>query len=101
MRARSPQTLGGTSAILEFYVEDVDTAFRRAIDAGAMPKLPVADSFFGDRHGQLVDPLGHVWAVATVREGLTPEEVDARAREHFAGMAGSPLATRKPHQAGA
>ena len=84
MPTRSPQTLGGTSTILEMYVEDVDAAFKRAIDAGAEPKIGVADMFFGDRYGQLTDPFGHVWALATMRETLTPEEIDRRAMEHFA-----------------
>jgi uncharacterized glyoxalase superfamily protein PhnB len=67
--------------ILELYVEDVDRAFARAIEAGAQPKIPVAETFYGDRYGQLVDPFGHVWALATVRETLDAREVDRRAGE--------------------
>lgn len=86
VRTRSPETLRGTSFILEIYVDDVDQAFRRAIDAGAAPKIPVANAFYGDRYGQIVDPFGHVWALATVLETLDPEEVDARAAAHFGTM---------------
>jgi uncharacterized glyoxalase superfamily protein PhnB len=86
MRTRSPETLKGTSVILELYVEDVDAAYTRAIDAGAAPKIPVANAFYGDRYGQLTDPFGHVWALATPLEWLTPEEVDRRAMEHFGLM---------------
>lgn len=39
--------------------------------------------FYGDRYGHLTDPFGHVWTVATVREILSPKEVDRRAIEHF------------------
>jgi uncharacterized glyoxalase superfamily protein PhnB len=81
VRTRSPQTLKGTSVILELYVDDVDGAFRHAIEAGAEPKIPVAEAFYGDRYGQLVDPFGHVWALATVVETLTAREVDQRAAE--------------------
>ncbi len=81
VKTRSPQTLKGTSVILELYVDDVDRAFRRAIEAGAEPKIPVAEAFYGDRYGQLVDPFGHVWALATVLETLTAREVDERAAE--------------------
>jgi uncharacterized glyoxalase superfamily protein PhnB len=81
IRTRSPESLRGTSVILELYVDDVDRAFGRAIEAGAQPKIPVADTFYGDRYGQLVDPFGHVWALATVRETLEAREVDRRAGE--------------------
>src|SRR3954453_13097811 len=50
--ARAPETLGASSTILEIYVDDVDAAYQRAVDAGATPTLPPADTFFGDRYGQ-------------------------------------------------
>ncbi len=87
MRTRSPHTLGGTSLVLELYVDDVDEAFRRAIEAGGKPKMDVADTFYGDRLGQFEDPFGHVWGIATVIEELEPEEVDRRARARFAPTA--------------
>jgi PhnB protein len=86
MKTRSPETLRGTSVILELYVDDVDAAFRRAAEAGATPKIPVANAFYGDRYGQLIDPFGHVWALATVLETLTASEVDERAAAHFGQM---------------
>jgi uncharacterized glyoxalase superfamily protein PhnB len=89
MKTRSPETLQGSTVILELYVEDVDGAFRRAVEAGARPKIPVADAFYGDRYGQLVDPFGHVWALATVVETLTTREVDQRAADYFSQMQGA------------
>ncbi len=86
-RTRSPETLRGTSVILELYVDDVDRAFARAVQAGAASKIPVANTFYGDRLGQVTDPFGHVWALASVVETLSPREVDARAAAHFAQMA--------------
>lgn len=83
---RAPVTLNGTSVILELYVDDVDAAFRKALDAGGSTKIPVAEAFYGDKYGQLADPFGHVWALATVVEELTGEEVDKRAEEHFGRM---------------
>jgi PhnB protein len=88
-RIRSPQTLGGTSCIIEIYVGDVDAAFRRAIEAGGVPKVPVSNAFFGDRYGQFTDPFGHVWALATVLETLSPEQVDQRAMREFAQPQGN------------
>ncbi len=75
---RSPQSLGGSGTVLEILVDDVDAAYRRAVDEGATPVLPVSDCFWGDRYGWVRDPFGHIWALATVIEELTPEEVAKR-----------------------
>jgi uncharacterized glyoxalase superfamily protein PhnB len=85
MKTRSPEALRGTSVILELYVDDADAAFARAVAAGAVAKIPLANAFYGDRYGQLVDPFGHVWALATVVETLDASEVDARAARQFGG----------------
>jgi PhnB protein len=74
----APESLGATTTILEFYVEDVDVSYQRAVDAGARPVLPVCDAFYGDRSGWVMDPSGHIWAISTVKEELTPEQVHAR-----------------------
>jgi PhnB protein len=74
----APESLGATTTILEYYVDDVDVAYQRAIDAGAKPMLPICDAFYGDRFGWVLDPFGHVWALGTVKEELTPEQVHER-----------------------
>lgn len=79
----APESLDGTTTIRECYVEDVDSAVQRAVDAGAKPLLPVCDGFFGDRFGWGIDPFGHVWSLATVKEELTPEEVHERMTTAF------------------
>ena len=84
MRTRSPQTLGGTSCVVELYVDDVDETFRRALDAGGKVKMPPTDQFYGDRVAQFEDPFGHVWGVGQVIDELDPAEVDRRAAERFA-----------------
>ncbi|MBS0326965.1 MAG: VOC family protein [Proteobacteria bacterium] len=75
---RSPQTLGGAGVSLMLYVEDVDRTFARAVAAGATVERPVADQFYGDRMGTLVDPFGHVWSIGTHREDVSMEEVRRR-----------------------
>src|SRR5262252_8392832 len=55
MKTRSPETLKGTSAVLELYVDDVEATFRKAIEAGGKVKMEVADTFYGDRLGQFED----------------------------------------------
>ncbi len=49
----SPTKLGGTTAMLHVYTEDVDSLFDRAVQAGATPRMPVWDTFWGDRYGKL------------------------------------------------
>ncbi len=74
----SPQTLGGSPVILSLYVEDVDRLVKRAIDAGAQVIYPVADQFYGDRSGRIVDPFGHLWIVSTHIEDVPLEEMKRR-----------------------
>src|SRR4051812_5400661 len=75
---KSPQTLGGSTFGLHLYMDDVDAKFKKAIDAGAKVKRPVADQFYGDRSGTLEDPFGHVWTIATHVEDVSPEEMKKR-----------------------
>ena len=85
--ASSPQTLNGTPVSMHIYVEDVDTFFKRAIDAGATETMPVNDVFWGDRYGKLKDPFGHEWGIATHKTDLTTEEIQKGAQEFFSQMA--------------
>ncbi len=80
MGIRSPETLGGTSFSLLLYVENVDAFFKRALAAGAKEQRPVADQFYGDRLGMLMDPFGHQWGFATHIEDVSREEMERRAK---------------------
>ena len=75
---RGPLGLGGTPVSLMIYVTDVDKIFAQAIAAGGKERRPVANQFYGDRTGTLVDPFGHVWSIATHVEDVSPEEIDRR-----------------------
>ena len=79
-----PKALKGTPVVLHLYVEDVDAAVARAVDAGAKVTMPVQEMFWGDRYGQLEDPYGHRWSVATHVRDVPPEEL-AKAAEHGCG----------------
>jgi PhnB protein len=85
--AVSPQTLGGTYGALAIAVEDADAAWQRAIAAGATEFHPLEDAFWGERHGQILDPFGHRWGIAQKLEDLLPEEVQRRATALFGGTA--------------
>jgi PhnB protein len=79
MGVRGPQSYGGTPVSLLLYVEDVDALAERAVAAGAKMLSPLEDKFYGDRMGKLQDPFGHIWAIATHTEDVSPEELQKRA----------------------
>ena len=83
---KPPKELGATTVSLFLYVEDVDSVVQDTIDAGATVTMPVEDMFWGDRFGQVTDPYGHHWSIATHKEDLTPDEIAARGREAMASM---------------
>ena len=85
----SPTTLKGTTIVLNIYVADCDKVYNQAVAAGAKVAMPLADQFWGDRYGQVKDPYGHVWAIATRKEDLTPKEVEERGRQFMASMSRS------------
>ncbi len=74
----SPTTRGGNSASIMFYTDDVDKVFKQAVAAGARADTAPADMFWGDRMGNLTDPFGHSWAIATHKEDVSPEEMEKR-----------------------
>ena len=85
MGNKSPKTIGGSPVTISVYVEDVDTVFKRAIEAGATEVTPVNDQFYGDRSGQFEDPFGHRWNVSTHIEDVSPEEMERRMAEMMGG----------------
>ena len=87
MGSVSPQTLGGSPVGIMIYVENVDTVFKQAIDAGGVEKKALQDQFYGDRSGTLTDPFGHVWTVATHVEDVSPEEIEKRLAAHKSASA--------------
>jgi len=82
--ARAPSELNGTTVSLYLYVENADAVFEQAVQAGAQATGKMEDMFWGDRVGQLKDPFGYLWTVATHTADVTPEEMKARAKEYFA-----------------
>jgi len=88
MGYKGPQALGGSPVSLMIYLEDVDTVFNRAVEAGASVKEAVQDKFYGDRTGTLTDPFGHVWHVSTHKEDVSMEEMEERAKQASAKASG-------------
>jgi PhnB protein len=84
MGVLAPPTLGGTPVVLALEVDDADAAFARAVAAGAQVRQPLADMFWGDRHGQLDDPFGHRWNISQHLRDVPQDEIVAAAARAFA-----------------
>jgi PhnB protein len=68
---------------LNLYVPDADATWAQALAAGCEATMPLADQFWGDRYGQVRDPFGISWAIATHIEDPTPAEMQERAAKAF------------------
>ena len=84
--ARGPRSIGGSPVSFFMYGENVDAAWKKAVDAGAKPVMPLADQFWGDRTGCLEDPFGHQWWLAQHIQDLTEEELQRNAESFFSQM---------------
>jgi PhnB protein len=85
MGCKGPASLGGSCVTLHIYVEDVDSFYNKAIEAGATVRMPISDMPWGDRYGQFTDPFGHTWSVATHKEDVSAEECARRMAEFCGG----------------
>jgi PhnB protein len=76
--ALSAETLGGSPVRIHLSVPDVDAFAAQAVAAGARIVRPVGDQFYGERSGQIIDPFGYTWMIATPKEALTADEMQRR-----------------------
>lgn len=83
-QCKSAKSLGGSPVSFYLYVTDVDESFANAVRAGCTEQRGVAEMFWGDRCGTLMDPFGMQWTVATRKEDLMPREIEERAKAFFA-----------------
>jgi uncharacterized glyoxalase superfamily protein PhnB len=70
-----PKHLKGSPVSIHLYVGDADAFVARAAAAGAKVTVPVAETFWGDRYGRIVDPFGHHWSVGTHVRDVTTDEM--------------------------
>ena len=82
----SPLTIGGTATVLQINTADADALWSRALEAGAEIHHDIADQFWGERHGQLVDPFGHRWNIAQHLRDVSAAEIAAAAAGMFAPL---------------
>ena len=81
----SPKSVGGTYGALHVATGDVDALWKRAVDAGAEVYQPLQEQFWGDRHGQIIDPFGHRWGLSQHVRDVPPDEIARAAAEAFGG----------------
>jgi PhnB protein len=79
----APPSIGGTPVVLALEVADAEALFAQAVAAGAEIRQPLADMFWGDRHGQLEDPFGHRWNIDQHLRDVPHDEVVAAAAQAF------------------
>ena len=87
MGNRSAESMGGSPVSFYVYVENVDAAVQKAVAAGATLAMPVSEMFWGDRFGQVQDPFGYKWSIATHVRDLTPDQMMKGQEEFFKQMA--------------
>ena len=83
-----PKTLKGSPVTIHLGSNDVDATMAQAVAAGAKVTMPAADMFWGDRYGQLEDPFGHRWSVATHTRDMTPDEIMREMAKAMPGTSG-------------
>jgi len=86
MGSLSPLSTNGAGVTMHIYTDNVDTAFDRAVAAGATVTMPLMDQFWGDRYGLLTDPYGHKWSLAAHVRDMSADEVRKAQEEAFARM---------------
>jgi len=82
--AMSPKSLKGSPVTIHLAVDNVDALVAQAVAAGAKVTMPVSDMFWGDRYGQIEDPFGHRWSIATHIRDMTADEMKAAAAKFMA-----------------
>ena len=85
MGVLAPPSIGGTPITLHLTTDDVDALWQRALDAGAEVHAPLQDAFWGERHGQIIDPFGHRWGLAQRVRDVPHDEIVQAAAAAFGG----------------
>jgi PhnB protein len=83
-KSQTPEALGGSPVTFHLHVDDADAVWEKALAAGAKVKMPLADQFWGDRYGQLIDPFGHNWSIGQTKSAPSQAEIEESAKAVFA-----------------
>lgn len=74
---KSPKDLGAQTHGTYVYVDDVDSHYEHAREAGATITSETKDQFYGDRSYACEDPEGHQWWFATHVREVSSEDMQA------------------------
>jgi PhnB protein len=88
----SAETLGSSPISMSLRVDDVDAFAEHAVAAGMRLVREAKDQFYGHRDALLEDPFGYSWAVFTVKEEMSVEEMHRRMK----GMSEGPEGGKTP-----
>jgi len=78
MIADEMEGMSAQNAMLYIYVDDVDTFYKQALDAGGISIREPKDEFYGDRSAGVNDSWGNRWWMATHIEDIGDKELKAR-----------------------
>ena len=79
----TPSKLGGSPIVLALQLEDVQSFWDKAVAAGGIVTMPLADQFWGDRYGQMTDPFGHRWSMSQTMKTMTDAEMQDAAESQM------------------
>lgn len=79
----SPLSLGGASGSVQLFLDDLDGSWDRAVVNGATVVLPIADTYWGERTGRIIDAFGHVWTLSKRVEAVSKAELEKRINDLF------------------
>jgi PhnB protein len=82
-KSMTPEALGGSPVTLHLQLADVDAFWDRAVAAGATVTMELADQFWGDRYGQVVDPFGHKWSMGQAKTMLSEDQIKEASKAFF------------------
>jgi PhnB protein len=92
----SAETLGHSPISISIQVPDVDAFTEHAVAQGMKLVREPKDQFYGHRDATLEDPFGYTWAVFTVKEEMSLEEMHRRMKGETEGPEGGKIAEEKP-----
>lgn len=87
----SAETLGHSPISISIQVPDVDAFAEHAVAEGMKLVREPKDQFYGHRDATLEDPFGYTWAVFTVKEEMSVEEMHRRMRGMMTGPEGGKM----------
>ena len=78
---KTPKSVNGNSITLHLYLKDVDDTIKKAVQNGATLLMAPMDMFYGDRVGNIEDPYGYSWVLATHLKDVSEDEMKKKAQE--------------------